>query len=163
MAAPDQQTMLLGVVMLLLLWLLTRSRENRVERHDRRKPLSEDELGRALFQIARDADLAAFRQLYLSGGEAQRVMDQGAEAYLGGRDGRWLVEELVEIAARIGERTSYVSARIGPESMLWVKVRAMNGQVAEIPAGHVVQVGLIWRIRDPVSRWERYGKESANA
>lgn len=163
MSPPDQRTLWLAVVVLLLMWLLTRSREQRIEHHDRKKPLTEDELGRALFQIARDADLAAFRQLYLTGAEAQRVMGQGAEAYLSPRNGSWLVEELVEIAARIGDRTSFVTARLGPESMLWMSVRAMDGSVVEFPVGRVVQVGLFWRIRDPVGQWERYGKERAKA
>lgn len=163
MSPPDQRTLWLAVVMLLLLWLLTRSREQRIAHQERKKPMSEDELGRALFQVAREADLAAFRQLYLTGAEAQKVMGQVADAYLAQRDGSWLVEELVEIGARIGERSSYVTARLGPESMLWMSVRAMDGTVLEVPAGRAVQVGLIWRIRDPVGQWDRYGKVRAKA
>jgi hypothetical protein len=159
----DRQTLWLLLVMLLLLWLLTRTHQVETRRPERRKPLTADELGRVIFEVARSADLEAFRHLYLSGGEAREVMGEAAQAYLGRREHRWLEDEIVEIGARLGEDGAYAAARIGPESMVFVRVRTMDGQERECPAGHAVQVGQIWRLRDPVADWSRYGRESAMA
>lgn len=163
MPLPDQQTLLLLVVVLLLVWLLTRTRERRVERAPRKRPLTEEELGRAVFLAAREADLEAFRHLYLSGGEARVLMNESAVSYLADRDASWLVDELVEIGARIGGRSSYAGARLGPESMLILRLRAVDGAIFEVPAGSALQVDLVWRIRDPVGRWPAAGNESARA
>jgi hypothetical protein len=126
-----------------LLWLLTRTRKTEAVRHERRKPLTEEELGRVLFEIARTADLTQFRHLYLSGGEAREIMGTGAAVYLGQRGPAWLEEELVEIGARIGERSAFAGARIGPESMIFLRLRDMSGAEREIPGGHAIQVGRI--------------------
>jgi hypothetical protein len=160
---PDRETLWLLVVLLLLLWLLTRTRQAEAAKKERRKPMTEHELGRVIFEIARSADLESFRHLYLTGGEAREVMGELAGAYLGARDKRWLEDELVEIGARIGERSAYVGARIGPESMVFVRLRGMDGQERELPAGRAIQLGRIWRLRDPVGDWTRYGRESATA
>jgi len=163
-ALPDQQTLWLLLVLMLLVWLLTRERRHRVQHHERRKPMSEDELGRVVFELARATDLESFRHLYLSGGEARQVLGERASAYMEARlAARWLEEELVEIAARLADRPSYLATRVAPDGMAWMRVRAAGGGEAEIPIGRVVRVGLIWRIQEAVGDWKPYGKANATA
>lgn len=164
MALPDEQTLWLLLVLLLLLWLLTRERRHRAQTHERRRPISEDELGRVVFELARATDLEGFRHLYLSGGEARQVLGERAGAYLEARlVARWLEDELVEIAARLADRQAYVATRVAADGMAWMRVRGLSGAEDEIPIGHAVRVGLIWRLQDPVGDWKPYGKANATA
>ncbi len=164
MALPDEQTLWLLLVLFLLVWLLTRERRHRVTRHERRMPMSEDELGRVVFELARATDIEGLRHLYLSGGEARQVLGDRALAYLEARSvPRWLEEELVEIAARLADRQTYLSTRMGHDQMAWMRVRSTAGAEAEIPIGRAVRVGLFWRLQDPVGDWKPYGRVNATA
>ena len=164
MPLPGEQTLWLLVVLLLLLWLLTRERGHRIANHERRKPLTEDELGRVVFELARTVDLDGFRHLYLSGAEARELLGEGAAAYMRPRtSGRWLEDEIVEISVRLADQPAYVSSRVDGDGMAWIRVRTATGVEREVPVGRAVRVGLIWRLRDPVGDWAPYGRATATA
>jgi hypothetical protein len=76
---PSTQTLLLLVLVLLLLWLLLRAQEPQGKRA-RRTPLTPTELARMTFDAARAKDAAAWRELFLRGGEATAVLGAAAEA-----------------------------------------------------------------------------------
>lgn len=164
MRLPGDQTLWLCLVLLLLLWLLTRERGHRIANHERRKPLSEDELGRVVFELARAVDLDGLRHLYLSGAEARALLGEGARGYMATRTrGRWLEDEMVEISARLAGRAAYVGTRVDVDGMAWVRVREPAGEEREVPVGRTVRVGVIWRLRDPVGDWRPYGSATATA
>ncbi|MSQ01750.1 MAG: hypothetical protein EXR71_07635 [Myxococcales bacterium] len=156
MSPPSQETLLLFVAVLLALWLLTRSEQRRAAVPHRRKPMTEDELGRVLYEIGRAEDLEAFRHLYLSGADAQRVLGWQAKAYLKDRHKTWLAEEFLEISVRIGPLSHYEALRVDPRGHAFLRVRTDGVGSYEIPVGSVLRVGRIWRLRDPVGDWTPY-------
>lgn len=153
MTVPSQQTLLWFVVVLLLLWLLTRRRERAVTGHQRRKPMTEAELGRVIFEVARSADLEPFRHLYLSGVEARELMGAGAAAYLDQRGKRWLEEEFLEISVRVAPPAQYEGIRVAEDGATVLLVRSPAAGAYELPVGRAARVGRIWRIVEPVGDW----------
>lgn len=152
MTVPSQQTLLLLLVVLLLLWLLTR-REAAVKGHERRKPITEGELGRVVFEVARAGDLEAFRHLYLSGGEARELLGDGAAAYLDKRGKQWLEEEFLEVAVRVAAPVRYEGARVAENGATVLLVHSPVAGAYELPVGRALRVGRIWRIVEPVGDW----------
>ena len=148
-----EQTLLLLIALLLALWLLTRTQRHQRALHRRRMPTSADELGRVLFAIAKTSDLDAFRHLYLSGAEARDLLGQAAVAYLQAREQSWLDEELLEISVRVGPLVRYEGARIAPDGTTLLQVSSDATGAYEVPVGRAVQVGRIWRLREPVGDW----------
>ncbi len=153
MSVPSEQTQLLLVVVLLLLWLLTRTRQRRIAAPRRRLPLTHDELGRIIFEIARANDLDAFRHLYLTGQEARQLLGTRATEYLRLREKRWLEEEFLEIGVRVQGVCRYEGVRVGAAGDAWLRVAKEGVGSFELPVGTAVQVERIWRLRDPVGDW----------
>jgi len=152
-SVPSEQTQLLLVVVLLLLWLLTRTRQRRIAAPRRRLPLTHDELGRVIFEIARANDLDAFRHLYLTGPQARQVLGARATDYLRAREKRWLEEEFLEISVRVQGVCRYQGVRVGEAGDVWLRVVKEGVGTFELPVGSAVQVDRIWRLRDPVGDW----------
>ena len=161
MSPPSQETLLLFVAVLLALWLLTRSEQRRATVPHRRMPMTEDELGRVLFEIGRAEDLDAFRHLYLSGAEARRVLGWQARSYLGNRNKDWLYDEFLEISVRIGSSSHYEGLRVDPRGRAFLRVRTEAAGSYEIPVGVALRVGRIWRLRDPVGDWSPHRRVGA--
>lgn len=155
MPVPSQQTLLWFVVVLLLLWLLTRRRERAAIGRQRRMPLTEAELGRVVFEVARSADLEAFRHLYVSGGEARDLLGDAASAYLDGRGKRWLEDEFLEISVRVAPPVQYEGVHVGEDGVTVLRVRSLAAGAYELPVGRALQVGRIWRLVHPVGDWSQ--------
>ncbi|MFZ5481229.1 MAG: hypothetical protein ACOZNI_31005 [Myxococcota bacterium] len=149
MLLPDAQTLWLSVALLLCLWLLTRVRDDpRGRRPARRTPLSEDELGRVVFEVARAADIDQYRGLFLMGAEVPAALGKEAEAYLATRSPRALEESLVEIGASIPDDAHYVATHVmGDKAVIEVLLRDKQARLVEI--GTAVRVGKAWRLKDP--------------
>lgn len=162
MTVPSQQTLLWLVVVLLLLWLLTR-REAAARGHARRKPMTEEELGRVVFEVARASDLEAFRHLYVSGGEARELLGDAATAYLDKRGKRWLEEEFLEICVRVAAPARYEGARVAENGATVLLVRSPAAGAFELPIGRALRVGPIWRIVEPVGDWSQLRQVGAPA
>lgn len=144
---------LLLVALLLAVWLLVRvRREEEAKRKppQRRAPLNPHELGQVVFQVARSGDLESYRGLFLAGREVAETLGDAAEAYLGGRTRTVLEESLAEIAHGIPEGARYdgVEATAPDTYVIWVV--PVEGARTAIPIGTAVQVGALWRLRDPV-------------
>ncbi len=149
MLLPDHDTLLLIVALLLALWLLTRVQEQqRTAPPPRRKPMTPDELGRVLFEVARAADVEAYRGLFIAGHEARALFGEGAQAYLDARNHNMLTESLVEIGARIPDDSRYVGCAVAESGELSLTVRRSTGHEFAIAAGTAVSCQRIWRLRD---------------
>ena len=84
----NQDNALLIIVLLLLLWLwlLVSRRQEEDILNIRKIPLSDNELGRAVFMSCLSNDLRAYRSLYLTAKEAHDKLGDVAEQYLEQRD-----------------------------------------------------------------------------
>jgi len=148
MITPDPQTLLLSVALVLALWLLlrVRGREERDRRPKRANPLTPDELGRTVFQIARGADLDAFRALFLTGAEAAEMLGEDAPRYLEQRTLAAMEESLVNIAARIPEGSVFGGAIVPPSGEAILYAKDADGGKAEVPMGTAIKVRHVWRL-----------------
>lgn len=149
MVLPDQPTLWLMVALLLCLWLLTRATQRRqAVRPSRRKPMTPDELGRVLFEIARAADVEAYRGLFLAGPEARAVLGNDAGAYLDRRTHQALEDSLVEIGARIPDTARFAGMTVDEDHNAHLTVHPASGSEYTILVGTAVRVENIWRLRD---------------
>lgn len=133
----------------ILLWLFN-TREEEAAIASRRAPVSIDELGRAVFQVAIEADLDGYRELFLAGGEARELFGEEAETYLERRTLTILEDALVTIGALIPEGSHFVGAEsTGP---LAVSIRVLPPGRTEpilVGIGSVMRIGGIYRIQEP--------------
>lgn len=149
MILPNHDTLLLLLALLLCLWLLTRVQEKqRAAPPPRRKPMTPDELGRVLFEVARAADVDAYRGLFIAGHEAQALFGEAAQSYLDSRNHKMLTESLVEIGARIPVDARYAGCAISDAGEVTLTVRRPSGDSFGISAGTAVSCQRIWRLRD---------------
>lgn len=151
--ADTNRRLLLGVVALLLLWLLARSPSARGEeapRRRRRTPLSHEELGRAVFQVARAADFQGYRDLFINGPEAGRLLGvERAKAYLRQRSDDVLEDALAELAALLPPGAVYHAVKPVQGGMLGLETKGPTGTLAVIPVGTVTEVGGAQRLVYP--------------
>lgn len=143
----DQDTALLVVAALLLmwLWLLVRRREEAPE-FRRPTPLSLHELGRMVFTAARSGDQRVWRGLFLNGGEAAQRLGEGAEAWLASHTVHELSGFLEAIGESIPDRTIYVGCEEGPDGRCALKLRQPEGTEFLVAVGHATKVGAAWRL-----------------
>ncbi|MCB9764218.1 MAG: hypothetical protein H6739_30885 [Alphaproteobacteria bacterium] len=165
-AAQRNRRLLLIVIVLLLMFLLSRSvnrRDPRAgQRRRRRAPVSHDELGRLVFQAARDADLRTYRSLFLNGSEAAALMGrEQAQLYLSSRDAAALEDALAELAARIPAGAVFSAVRAIDGGLMGLNVRSPNGDVVTIPVGTVTDVGGVQRIHLPAALAPRFERVKA--
>lgn len=151
---PDQtKRMLLGVLALLLLWLLARSPSARGEdtsRRRRRSPISHEELGRAVFQVAKAADFLGYRDLFLNGPEAGRILGiDRAEAYLSQRNEEVLEDALAELGALMPPGSVFDGVKPVQGGMLGICTKGPTGTVAVLPVGTVTEVDGVQRLVYP--------------
>ena len=138
----------LGVAALLGLLLLSRVNRRKAvaRRPQRHTPLSVEELGRAVFQAARSADLELFRGLFLTGGEASHLLGtEGAERWLTQRSQEALVESLAALAVYCGPGTTLFESRVSGE-LLVLLVREEKSGEREVPVATVRQIGQAYRL-----------------
>lgn len=166
--APDSgdddrtQTLLLSLVALLLLWLLARGpsakeAKGQQRRRMRRSPMTHEELGRAVFEVARGADFRGYRDLYLNGPEAGRLLGPDrASAYLRQRSDEVLEDALAELAALIPEGAIFDGVKPVKGGMLGLRARSpgLKGPVAVIAVGTVTESGGVQRLVYPPPLFE---------
>ena len=149
----DWRTGLLLVVVLLLLALLGRvhGREHSAAQRPtpRRSPVSYDELGRTVFEMAVNCDLDGYRGLFLVGGEARQIMGAGAGEYLNSRGLDVLEESLITIGAHIPDGSVYHGVSIAGTDRLAIQVKSPAAEVITVGIGTVAKVGAVVRLREP--------------
>ncbi len=146
----------LAIVALLLLWLLTRMQRAEAQRaadqrarHQRRSPTTPEELGRAVFEVARNRDLRAWRSLFLNGPEAAELMGpEAAEDWLEAREAQ-LQPALERLAAEVGPDDHYAETRLMENRSCFLVVRRTDGSSAFVPVGQVARVGAVYRLVQP--------------
>ncbi len=149
----DWRTGLLLVVVLLLLALLGRvhHRESYGAQRPpvRRSPVSYDELGRTVFEMAVNCDLDGYRGLFLAGGEARHVLGARAEEYMNSRGMDVLEESLITIGAYIPDGSVYHGVSITGTDRLAIQVKSPLDEVVTVGIGTVAKVGAVVRLRKP--------------
>jgi len=148
--ARDLTPYYIAVAALLGLWLVTRLQPKRrqVVRHERHEPLSDDELGRLVFRAVVAADLDQYVHLFLTGGEASRVLHGGAEAYMARRSTKAFEDALVELSVHIPEGALF-SGTSRVDDVLHIEVRNDRGATRAVPVGTTTKVGAILRLVTP--------------
>lgn len=140
----------LVVVLLLMgwLWMLVRRREgDRLERPVRPNPLSLDELGRTAFKAAMQRDAQLWRDLFVNGAEARRLLGDDAARFLEARTPAVLDGVLDSTAAYIPVGATYGGVEGDAAGSLALIVRMPDDPTPDLaPIGHAVQVGSIWRL-----------------
>lgn len=152
MVLTDQQALLTCVVLLLtaLFVLRRRTRLEDASHPPRRRPVTQDELGRVVFEVARSADLDAYRGLFLAGREVREALGKNADRYLDARTHLLLQESLVNIGARVADGSHYGACHVvGNEAR--IEVRLPGGDVRQVPIGTIMRIRGVWRLRDPVT------------
>jgi integrase len=148
MLLPDSNTLWLLLALLLCFWLLTRVRASEVVAA-RRTPVTLDELGRSIFSAGRSGDFAAYRELYLAGGEAEAVFGERAGEYLDRRTRPALAGALERLGTALRPGCHFHSLLLGEDGQAYLQVREPGGAVLPVPVGSAVQVGAAWRLVDP--------------
>lgn len=146
--------LMLAALALLLFWLLTK--QNNSQQHttaqrraDRKAPVSPQELARAVFEVARDGNIDAYRGLFLTGGEANRVLGlEAAEQYLARRTSKALEDALVNMAVQVPPNAVFVGVEEVGENSFAMKLNVDARTTALVPIGKAVQVGAIYRLAE---------------
>ncbi len=138
------------IALLLCFWLLLRVHHSAPPpKRARRAPISHDELARLVFRLVRECDIDGYKELFLAGGEASRVMGPGAEAYLDSRNIKVLEESLVTLAAIIPEGSHFVDSAISRPDKLRMRVRGPDNEIITLDIGTVARIGALWRLKTP--------------
>jgi hypothetical protein len=147
---PSTQTLLLLVLVLLLLWLLLRAQEPQGKRA-RRTPLTPTELARMTFDAARANDAAAWRELFLRGGEAAAVLGAAAEAWLAACSSEALEPEFVRLCLALQPAARFMGGRADAEGRCYLTVTLVDGTEREVLVGRFVKAGSALRFVEPPS------------
>jgi len=147
---------LLAVCALLALWLFSRliQRGERPESKQRAgakrsAPLNADELGWALFSALRDRNLDGYRNLFLNGSEAVRVLGrETAERYLAGRSLDSLQAALDQLALQVPPEAVFAGAELQDGELCVLRLRIGDEEFG-VAAGVVAQVGAVLRLLRP--------------
>ncbi|HJN74740.1 MAG TPA: hypothetical protein QGF58_12480 [Myxococcota bacterium] len=153
----------IAVAALLGLWLVSRMQPQRQEttrrplRHD---PVSDDELGRFVFHAVLTADLDEYRELFLTGGEAHKVLHGGAQNYMEQRSEKALEDTLVELSVHVPEGAMFSgTTRVG--DVLHLEVRNDRDASRSVPVGTTARVGAVLRLMTPAAQLLDRGAGSA--
>jgi hypothetical protein len=145
----DNTDKYLGILGLLFLWLLTRKENERKEiraRPTRQAPLTAEELGRAIYSVARSADLTGFRTLHIDGKEAGEALGvDKATQYLRDRTQDKLAQDMSELSEKIPMGAQYKSCKINRD-LITITLITSTGEEVRLEAGKVLQVGAILRL-----------------
>ncbi len=139
------------VVLLLLgwLWLLVRRREEEERHAQRPTPLSVHELGHCLFLALQGRDPRRYRELFLTGGEARRLLGDDAAAYLEARTGPRVIEAFEGLRGAVPRGSVYQGMKALGDDRWALRFARPDGSTREVPVGTLVQVGTAWRIFAP--------------
>ncbi len=149
----DQDNLLLLLALLLAMWWLVirQHYEEEKRRPQRPMPMTADELGRFVFQVARAQDFFTWRDLFLNGVEARERLGEKGFEYLDARSREVLTQSLSQLARQLPSNSVYQGVKNLSEARYAIQVRSPTGVERTIPFGTVTQVGLIWRIFGPES------------
>ena len=147
----------LAVAGLLALWLLSRWQKAGAERKPRRAapsrsaPIKPEELGRAVLQAVREANLEAYRLLFLNGAEAVQAFGrEAAEKYLDRRTLPMLQASLDALMSKVPGEATYQGARLDTDGTCVLRLKLPSGEELEVPAGSSVRVGAVLRLSEAV-------------
>ena len=145
----DNTNKYLGILGLLFLWLLTRKENSRKEqrsRPSRQAPVTAEELGRAIYSVARSSDLTGFRTLHIDGKEAGEALGvDAATQYLRNRTQAKLTQDIEELSNKLPIGAQYKSCKI-EETKITITLITSTGDEIKIDAGNICRVGAVLRL-----------------
>jgi hypothetical protein len=149
----------LGLLGLMLLLVATRKREQQkqssLHRPERKSPISEDELGRALYGVIRAGRVADYRALYINGSEAARILgEDAARGYLERRSPEVLKENFEAHAHRIKGCAGYAGFLRTEDDRFSLRIRLGTEKKRDIPIASLVSVGAVLRLAVPACTWD---------
>lgn len=137
---------------LLALWLglrlLQPAKPKTRPRPERPSPVGDDELGRMVYTAILRADLAEFRQLFLTGGEARQVMGSDASVYLERLSPEALEDALVEVSVFVQPGALFAGTERSGDTLSLV-VKDGQGNTRSVEIGTTARVGGVLRLKDP--------------
>ena len=147
----NQDNALLIIVLLLLLWLwlLVSRRQDEDILNIRKIPLSENELGRAVFMSCLSNDLRAYRSLYLTAKEAHDKLGDVAEQYLEQRDASILEAAFNTLCESIKVGCIYKGIESRENRVLILKVQDSIGEIRAVSIGSMTMVKNVYRLLSP--------------
>ena len=147
----NQDNALLIIVLLLLLWLwlLVSRRQEEDILNIRKIPLSENELGRAVFMSCLSNDLRAYRSLYLTAKEAHDKLGTIAEQYLEQRDASVLEGAFNKLCESIDVGCIYKGIESDSTGILILQVQDTNGSIKTVSIGAMTMVNNVYRLLTP--------------
>lgn len=151
MVATGNQTLLLFMLLLLMLWLLTRVQRAKAHRPLRHLPITPEELGRVLFAVVTGGDLVGYKGLFLAGGETVAALGPAAGAYLEQRSPERLARAFSSFKASIPAGSSFCAFYVDAAGDGTLEIKLPGGNVRPVPVGSVRQVSRVWRLHQPAS------------
>ena len=148
----------MALLALALLFFFTRSRDRRLtepKRPERKSPVTEDELGRALYGVIQSERFAEYRALYINGGEAAQVLgEEAARDYLELRSPEVLKANLdLHIRAFRGS-TGYAGFEKTVDERFSIQIQVGNQKTRKVPIGNIVMLGAVYRLAVPANQFE---------
>lgn len=147
----NQDNALLIIVLLLLLWLwlLVSRRQEDDTLNARKTPLSDNELGRAVFMSCLSNDLRAYRSLYLTAKEAHDKLGTVAEQYLDQRSASILEDAFNTLSKSIKVGCIYKGIESDSTGILMIKVEGTDGSNNSVSIGAMTMVNNVYRLLSP--------------
>jgi|GEM_PF-5885836 len=147
----NQDNALLIIVLLLLLWLwlLVSRRQEEDILNIRKIPLSDNELGRAVFMSCLSNDLRAYRSLYLTAKEAHDKLGTIAEQYLEQRDASVLEGAFNKLCESIKVGCIYKGTEPDQSGVLCLQVQPKSGEQFKVTVGTMTVVENVYRLLSP--------------
>ena len=147
----NQDNALLIIVLLLLLWLwlLVSRRQDEDILNIRKIPLSENELGRAVFMSCLSNDLRGYRSLYLTAKEAHDKMGDLSEQYLTQRDASILEQSFDILCQSIRVGCFYKGIEPKESGVLIREVQDSIGEIRTVSIGSMTMVKNVYRLLSP--------------
>ena len=147
----NQENALLIIVVLLLLWLwlLVSRRQEENTLNIRKIPLSENELGRAVFMSCLSNDLRGYRSLYLTAKESHDKLGDVSEQYLTQRDASVLEHAFDSLCQSITVGCIYKGIETETTGVLVLQVQDTVGEKSTVSIGTMTMVKNVYRLLSP--------------
>jgi hypothetical protein len=147
----NQDNALLIIILLLLLWLwlLVSRRQEDNTITQRKVPLSENELGRAVFMSCLSNDLRGYRSLYLTAKEAHDKLGDLSEQYLTQRDASILEQSFDILCQSITVGCVYKGIKPKESGVLILEVQGSIGEISTVSIGSMTMVKNVYRLLSP--------------
>ena len=140
--------LLVALLLTLWLWLLVNRRQEEERIFVRKSPLSNEELGRAIFSACLSKDFMVYRSLFLNAKETHDKLGSVAEQFLEQRSQAVLKESFQNLCTKI-KVGSIFRGSLDESGVLSIKVEPTTRIPVLVPIGTMTMVGKVYRMLSP--------------